>query len=141
MRRFLVAVDGSVNSLHAAERLLKQLDWYQGPIEFHLVNVQHALPSNVGVLVARDVVRAFHEERGQAALANIRAMLDAAGVRYIQHVAVGEPAESLVDYAAAHHCDQIVIGTRGMGAIAGLLLGSVAIKVAHLSPVPVLLIK
>ncbi|MCJ9712965.1 universal stress protein, partial [Bordetella hinzii] len=38
-------------------------------------------------------------------------------------------------------CDRIVMGTRGLGAVGGLVLGSVAQKVIHLSPVPVTLVK
>jgi nucleotide-binding universal stress UspA family protein len=33
------------------------------------------------------------------------------------------------------------MGTRGMGSVSNLLLGSVATKVIHLAPVPVLLVK
>jgi nucleotide-binding universal stress UspA family protein len=44
------------------------------------------------------------------------------------------------------HCDQIIMGTRGLGAggvaaISGLLLGSIATKVLHLVDVPVTLVK
>jgi nucleotide-binding universal stress UspA family protein len=35
----------------------------------------------------------------------------------------------------------VVMGTRGLGAVTGMLLGSVATKVIHLSDVPVLLVK
>jgi nucleotide-binding universal stress UspA family protein len=37
--------------------------------------------------------------------------------------------------------DQVVIGSRGLGAIGRLVLGSVATKVAHLARVPVTLVK
>jgi nucleotide-binding universal stress UspA family protein len=38
-------------------------------------------------------------------------------------------------------CDLIVMGTHGMGSIAGLALGSVASKVIHLAGVPVTVVK
>ncbi|HEX9811647.1 MAG TPA: universal stress protein [Burkholderiales bacterium] len=44
-------------------------------------------------------------------------------------------------YAREKRCDQIYIGTRGLGPITGMLLGSVTTKVLHLSDVPVLLVK
>ena len=37
--------------------------------------------------------------------------------------------------------EHIVMGTRGLGSIQGLLLGSVAMKVIHLAEVPITLIK
>ena len=37
--------------------------------------------------------------------------------------------------------DPISRGTRGLGSVSNLVLGSVATKVLHLSPVPVLLVK
>ena len=39
------------------------------------------------------------------------------------------------------NCDGIVMGTRGMGAIGNLVMGSVATKVVHLTKLPVTLVK
>jgi nucleotide-binding universal stress UspA family protein len=47
----------------------------------------------------------------------------------------------IVQFATELQCDQIVIGPRGLGAIKGLLLGSVASKLIQLSTIPVLLLK
>jgi nucleotide-binding universal stress UspA family protein len=47
----------------------------------------------------------------------------------------------IADYARDEGCALIVMGTRGLGSIANMLLGSVATKVIHLAEVPVLLIK
>ena len=43
--------------------------------------------------------------------------------------------------AAERGVDCIVMGTRGMNALGGLLLGSVAQRVVHLASVPVMLVK
>lgn len=47
--------------------------------------------------------------------------------------AYGKVAEALVDSAREHKADAIVMGSRGRSDLAGLVLGSVAHKVIHLS--------
>jgi nucleotide-binding universal stress UspA family protein len=47
----------------------------------------------------------------------------------------------VVRYAREQRCSLIAMGTRGMGSVANLLLGSVATKVIGLSGIPVLLVK
>ena len=54
---------------------------------------------------------------------------------------MGDPAQMIVRYGAEKQCDQIVIGPRKLGAVKGLLLGSVASKVMQLSKIPMLLMK
>lgn len=55
--------------------------------------------------------------------------------------AYGVIANEIVRIAKEREVDQIALGTRGMGAVGNLLLGSVAQRVLHQSPVPVLLVK
>jgi nucleotide-binding universal stress UspA family protein len=66
--------------------------------------------------------------------------LKSSGVRFEYHVAVGNHAEAIVAYAREKKCDQILMGTRGLGGLSNLLLGSVATRVLHLTDVPVTLI-
>jgi nucleotide-binding universal stress UspA family protein len=65
----------------------------------------------------------------------------ASGVPYTSEILVGETASLIVSSAEQHGCDGIVMGTRGMGAIGNLVMGSVATKVVHLSRLPVTLVK
>lgn len=51
------------------------------------------------------------------------------------------PAEVLAALADELGCDHIVMGTRGLGAISGIVLGSVTRKVLHLTRIPVTCIK
>lgn len=55
--------------------------------------------------------------------------------------ASGVIANEIVRVATEKGVDQIAMGTRGMGAIGSMFLGSVAQRVIHQSPVPVLLAK
>jgi len=45
----------------------------------------------------------------------------------------GDPAEEIIQFAKNNDIDMIVIGSRGLGKIKGLLLGSVSSKVCHLA--------
>lgn len=53
----------------------------------------------------------------------------------------GPPAEAILTVADAHEVDLIVMGTRGLGRLAGLLLGSQSQKVAAHAKCPVLLVR
>jgi nucleotide-binding universal stress UspA family protein len=50
-------------------------------------------------------------------------------------------AEVIANFAARTRCAEIIMGTRGLGRIRGLLLGSVTTKVIHLAAVPITLVK
>ena len=51
------------------------------------------------------------------------------------------PAQAIVNYAAESHIDLIVTGTHGRGAVAHLLMGSVAERVVRTAPCPVLTVR
>jgi nucleotide-binding universal stress UspA family protein len=66
---------------------------------------------------------------------------DEAKISYIRHIGVGDAGEVINQYAKAKQCNYIIMGTRGMSSVAGMLLGSIASKVLHLSEVPIILVK
>lgn len=141
MFRILVAVDGSESSDRAVSHLLKKLAWYSEKVEVHLLNVQAALPIDVSRFISADQLEGFHREQGASALASARAILDGAKVAYVTHIGIGDPAHVIAHYANEKGIDQIVMGTRGLGSVAGLVMGSVTMKVVSLTDIPVLLIK
>ena len=52
----------------------------------------------------------------------------------------GDVAQSIIDIADEKHADMVVVGRRGEGRIAGLLLGSVSQKLTSLAPLPVVVV-
>lgn len=139
--RILVPVDGSDSSLAAVRFVIGKLAEGGKAPELHLLNVQMPLPSAASSFIDAGVVRGYHDEEGQKDLAAARKLLGEAGIACVAHVAVGDPAETIATYAEQERCDAIVMGTRGLGRIGNLLLGSVATKVLHLTKVPVTLVK
>lgn len=57
--------------------------------------------------------------------------------RFTRAVTTGVPHQAILDYAARHHADLIVMGTHGYGPVKHLLLGSVAERVVREAPCPV----
>ncbi len=55
-------------------------------------------------------------------------------------IKAGQPARTIVAFAKEKGCDLIVVGSRGMGATEGYLLGSVSHKVTGLADCPVLVV-
>jgi nucleotide-binding universal stress UspA family protein len=141
--KFLVPVDGSDSSSHAVEQLVGRLGSFRAPTEIHLLTVQPPVPDGgrVGAVIGRDQLAQYHQEEGMASLRPAMQRLDAAGLKYHHHIVVGDAAEEISRYAKEKGCDQIHMGTRGLGQVSGLVLGSVATRVIQLSPVPVMLVK
>lgn len=141
MLRILLPVDGSENSLRAVDYAVRSKDWYKDTLEVHLLHVQHPLPRDVTRFIQSDQVKEFHRDEGAKVLAPARQRLEAAKLTCAFDTRVGDAAETITQYTKEKRCDQIWMGTRGLGAVTGLLLGSVTTKVIHLSDVPVLLVK
>jgi nucleotide-binding universal stress UspA family protein len=142
MLKLLLPVDGSDSSVRAVEFAVNKKGWYKDPVELHLINVQPPMPfgSRVASVIGHAAIEQHHRDEGMAALKPAMQKLDAAGVPYVHHISVGDPAEVIAEFAKQKGCDQIVMGTKGLGATS-LLLGSVTAKLIHLTVVPVLLVK
>ena len=142
MLKLLVAVDGSTHADHAIAAVV-HLAKEAANTRVWLLNVREGI-FYYGALPPLDyeaqerTQRQAQGELLEAALARARE-LGLADVRPI--TAVGPAAPEIVRVAKEVGADQIVMGTRGMGALGGLLLGSVAQRVVHLAEVPVLLVR
>ncbi len=139
--RWLVPVDGSQVALRAVDHVVREAGVHTITPEIMLVNVQPRLPSDISRFVNSTVVQEYHRETGDAALASACGRLELAGLAYARHILLGEPAPTIVDFAKEHHCTLIVIGARGLGSVAGLVLGSVTKRVIQLTDLPVLVVK
>ena len=139
MLRVLIPIDGSEHSLRTVRYVIEKAPLYKEPLELHLLNVRHALPGTIrGV---GEEAKRFHHDEGIKALAAARKLLDDAGIKNSYHIGVGDFGETIAQYVKNLKIEQIVMGSRGAGAIANMLLGSVTTKVLHLVDVPVLLVK
>ena len=142
MTTLLIPVDGSDYSLKAVDYAAYRARESKTQIEVHLLNVQMALASvNVKLFVSAESLESYYRDEGHLALEAPLARAKSSGLTVTPHIGVGDPAKIIIDYVADKKADEIVMGSHGRGALAGAFVGSVAQKVVHLSPVPVVLIK
>jgi nucleotide-binding universal stress UspA family protein len=133
-----VPIDGSDCALRALQYACKRYR-HGGYRAIVALNVQMAMTPSA--LVSREMIRAHQANMSEEALAPARALAARLKVPLDCQVVDGDPAHAIIRCASKTLGDEIVMGTRGLGRIGRLLLGSVATKVIQLAPVPVTLVK
>lgn len=142
MLKILIAVDGSEHANRAIEAV-GNLARSALELEATLLCVSPE-PIFYGSYTAATIQKIEDEQVVQqnAILAKAMEQARATGLQVVAPArAYGVIANEIVRIAKDRQVDQIAMGTRGMGAVGNMLLGSVAQRVLHQSPVPVLLVK
>lgn len=136
LRTILVAVDGSSHA-EAALAFAKDLARrYEASL-----CLLHAFP-HVSDLLGHPEYDQLLEARTMIG----QTLLDAArsevgnDIEVETHLLEGPPAQAILSVAAEERVDLIVMGSRGHGRLAGLLLGSVSTSVSQRAPCPVLIV-
>jgi nucleotide-binding universal stress UspA family protein len=142
MARILLAVDESENARRAA-RYLAKLASELNALDVHVLNVRVPVIEHgeLSLLLPRERAEQAAREVGQQAVGAIEALLREQSMRCTTEVLLGDVAPSIARRAKELACDAIVIGSRGMTPLQNLVIGSVAIRVVHLSEVPVIVVK
>jgi len=143
--RLLVATDDSSSALRAADlaaRLCQELR----QADVVLVNVGHIpTPAVEGpgpdALVDLGALAEGFERAGQAILRRTAQAFERSSVRVTHVYRQGEPAGEILNVADENHADLIIVGSRGLGLIGGLILGSVGERVLHGANRPVLVVR
>lgn len=137
--RILLAVDGSEHALHAA-RTAAELARTMKPSEFRIVVSYDTIPMYLGepnMQYAIDGRKSDAEEILNTAVKEVGSIPCEIHTEIIE----GDSAEAIIDVATTRGSDVIVMGSRGLGRLAGLLLGSTSQKVVAHAPCPVLIVR
>jgi nucleotide-binding universal stress UspA family protein len=143
MRNVLVAFDGSDSAKRAVQYLIDFAREHSATLNVHLINVQQP-PIVYGEYMTGDLIERMEKsaaDQAQHLLDWPAEQLQAAGITHSRHTAQGNIPEQIGLAVKKLGCDTVVMGTRGLGNLTGLLMGSVATRVVHEVPVPVLLVK
>ena len=134
VRRLLLAMDGSTSSRRALDFVLAHIaptpKHSRGGNRWIEVIVACALPRGQGRF---NCTVAHVQEAAQA--------LREAGFRVVEQVQVGKPASTLLTIAAKEKVDLVVIGAKGLGAVARFFLGSVSYEVLQHARCSTLVVK
>ena len=138
IKKILVAVDGSEHSMHAVQ-YASELALQMGA-EIVLVHCHKPFPSILGEPYFQHAVDKINEE-ARLLLEPYVARLKESNITFVDRVLDGSPAENISNAAVVEKADLIVMGSRGLNDLEGLLLGSVTHRVLKTSPCPVLVVR
>jgi len=144
MKTIVAAVDFSNSTagvLDAAVKIARAFD-----SSLHLLHVVEPEPSYTAYGFTPDefpAIHLFQEEARKRATARLqdalnRVATDISGVSV--HLAEGSPLHAILDYVHKTGADLVIVGSHGHGAVAALLLGSVAEGMVRKAVVPTLVI-
>jgi len=136
----VVGADGSEHSLLAVRRAV-ELAEARGT-DLHIVHVSHIPSSLLGALsqVPTDLSSLVQSQR-KLVWEVVDPLIADCTVEVHKIDLDGYPADALVEYAKGADTEVIVVGSRGRGELAALVLGSTSHRVVHLSACDVLVVK
>ena len=123
IKKILVPVDGSVGGCKAVDEALFIAEKCDAELDFVYVasNINKDIPSHI---VFDRIWEKLSDDR-----------------KARKHVKSGNIARSILDVADEQGSDMIVMGSRGLGLLKGVLIGSVSQKVVEEAQIPVMVVK
>jgi nucleotide-binding universal stress UspA family protein len=134
----IVALDGSEQSLLALKHARAIAECFGSKLI-----LLHAFPhtSDLRDSVEYNNLISLRTKAGQAIIETARNQLGRTSVEVEEDLLEGPAAEAILAAAATRNCDLIVMGSRGMGSIKGMVFGSVSTRVSHYAHCPVMVIR
>ena len=134
-KRILLATDGSEDAARATEAA-SDLARKSGA-ELHVVHVWHDVPG-----FARDFVKRELRRQGQEILdEQVERVRAARGEVAKAHLRRGRTSNEVISLCEEIGAGLLVVGSRGLGTVQRILMGSQSEEIAHRSQVPVLVLR
>ncbi|MEM7168942.1 MAG: universal stress protein [Pseudomonadota bacterium] len=144
--KILVAVDGSEVSSRVLDAAIAMAQKFDAQVSLLHVVREMQLPKNLGLMQEYEAVnRQRHDllnSVGEQIINQATRTTESKGVSVAgSDIGTGDPATAIIKQADKVGADLIIIGSRGLGEVEGMLLGSVSRKVSNTAKVPCLIIK
>ena len=141
--RVVVGVDGSETSREALRWAADEAQSRGG--ELHVVHAWDVggIGAGVGLTPGRRTAAAPEGQRDEAEKLLAEVLAEELGSHPPEHIrsSIGRGSAAGVLLEAAKGATLLVVGSRGLGGFAGLLLGSVSTKMANHAPCPVVIVR
>jgi nucleotide-binding universal stress UspA family protein len=140
MQKILIPCDGSANAVRAvqyAADLAKKIP----DVRLDLLYVEDPVLMRECAILPPDEKKKIQCAQADRVLHEAREVLEAAGIPYQESIRSGPPASEIALHVMEKACDAVIMGTRGLGPLASVMIGSVATQTIHLVRVPVTLVK
>ena len=137
IKNILVPVDGSEGADRAIEKAVMLAEICGAKLNFLYVANINQLAINA---VLSDAILDSVTKAGNVILDRALEIVPA-GIAKESFSDTGSPAVVVLDFAETNDIDLIVMGSRGLGVVKGVLLGSVSQYVVEQSKCPVLVVK
>ncbi|WP_121743417.1 universal stress protein [Natronorubrum halophilum] len=135
--RILVPVDESDPAAAALDHALEIADEWDATVSLlYVADTNESSQTRLGTEVV-DVL----EQEGEEIVSNARERVAERGVSVTTDIVQGIPHEAIVQYAATHDADLVVMGTHGRDGLERYVLGSVAERVVNRATIPVLTVR
>ncbi|MHB8171024.1 MAG: universal stress protein [Thermincolia bacterium] len=144
MQKILLPTDGSPYSLKAASYARMLLEKMTGTTLtiLHVGDVPKELLSHgylLEVALDPELIKQLVEDKTERVIKETKAVFD--GLEVDSLIQLGNPVDVICCLIEEKGYDLVIIGSRGLSEIKGLLLGSISHRVSHLAKCPVLIVK
>ncbi|AIF82969.1 universal stress protein UspA-like protein [Candidatus Nitrososphaera evergladensis SR1] len=137
--KVLVATDGSECARKALESAIKIVKASNGSLTIiHVLQIPRTV--GFGKKLTPEILL-FYRRDAKAFLAEQQREVELHGIKADILLREGSPAKAILNAAKAMNADLIVMGSRGLGGVKELFLGSVSNAVVHSSKISVLITK
>lgn len=139
--KILLAVDGSAYTKKMLAYITTHDELFTSANDFTLFTVQPTLPPRARSAVGKEVVDNYYAEEVEKIIAPASKFLTRHNILAKSQWKIGPVGENIAKFAESGKFDLVLMGSHGHGALANLVMGSVATQVLAHCKVPVLLVR